>query len=276
MYASSAPAPVALRPHDPATVLAVAVVVYGLAKVVHEALGHGIACALAGGDLVAVSSSWCACEKTGVGVLGRRWIEAAGTLANLGVGLAALSALLRPWLRSGAAYLFFWLAAAVNLLVAGGYLMVDPLFGFGDWGDFLAGLEPALPWRLGLTGVGVAVSLGTFFALRPPLERLLGGEERDRRRQARLLCWWPYLAAGGVVLTGAAALNAYGPRYAFTSALATLGGTFLLLWLPVAVGPAPEPAVPPRFAVGRSPAWLLAGGAMLAFLALAFGPGIRL
>lgn len=77
------------------------------------------------------------------------------------------------------------------------------------------------------------------------------------------------------MLTSAAALNFHGPAYVVTSALATLGGTFLLLWLPVAVAPAAETA-PPPLAVPRSAGWLAAGAAMLVFLAAAFGPGIRL
>jgi hypothetical protein len=275
MHAATAPVPAAtpVRPHDPVTVLAVAILVYRFAKNLHEAVGHGIVCELVGGEWIAVSSSWCECDKTGVGPAGRRWIEAGGTLVNLAVGAAALLAVRLRGPRNGAAFAFLWLTAAVNLLVGAGYLLVDPLFGFGDWGDLLADLDASLAGRLGTSAVGAALSLGTFFALRSPLDRLLGGTGAERRRQARWLCWWPYFAAGGVVLTGAAALNAYGPAYVWTSALATLGGTFLLLWLPVAV--APGETAPPRPAIRRSAGWLAAGAAMLVFLAVAFGPGIR-
>jgi hypothetical protein len=274
MHAAAAPTALGRQPHHWPTVLAIAVVVYALAKLTHEAVGHGLACELAGGDLQAVSSSWAACEKAGMGIAGRRVIEAAGTAANLAVGLAALLLVRLRTFRSGPVYAFTWLTAAVHLLVGGGYLMVDPLFGFGDWGDFLAGLEPALAWRAGASAAGAAISLGTFFALRTPLERLLGGTQRQRAQQARLLCWLPYFAAGGVVLTGAAALNSLGAAYAFTSGLATLGGTFLLVWSPLAIERLESPA--PRYAVESSLPWLVAGGCVLAFLLAAFGPGITL
>ena len=264
----------ARQQHDVVTVFALAVLVYGLAKVTHEAVGHGVACELVGGDLLGVASSWTHCDKAGVGVAGQRIIEAGGTLANLVVGGVALALVRLRSFRSGHLFAFTWLTAGVNLLIGGGYLLVDPIFSFGDWSDFLAGLEPAFAWRAGASAMGAAISLGTFFALRGPLERMLGGSRAERSRQAMLLCWLPYLGAGGVVLTGAALLNELGLQYAITSAAATLGGTFLLVWLPLAIEG--ESATPtPQLLVRRGSGWLVAGSVALVGLFAAFGPGIR-
>ncbi len=262
------------RRHHWPTVLAIGLVVYVLAKLVHEAIGHGLACELMGFELKGFSSSWCDCEKEPLREAATRVVKGAGTLANLLVGAGALVAVVRGSFRAGVTLYFVWLTAAVNLLMGGGYLMVDPLFLFGDWGQFVDGLEPNLPLRLALAGLGVAISLGTFFLLRAPFQRLLGATEGARKRQARLLCWMPYFLVGGLAMTGAALLNSLGPIYAVTSALATLGGTFLVVWIPSAVDP-PTTLAPPGLDVRRSRPWLLAGGAAVVFLFVAFGPGIE-
>ncbi|HWV37891.1 MAG TPA: hypothetical protein VN033_05375 [Vulgatibacter sp.] len=264
------------QPHDALTILAIAVLAYVGATLAHEAIGHGLACGLAGGELVGYSSSWAECDKAGIGIAGRRFIEAAGTLVNLAVGFGALLAVRLRKVQGAQVHCFLWLTAAVHLFMGSGYLMVDPLFGFGDWTDFLEGLEPRLAWRLGTSAVGVALYLATFFALRGPLDRMLGGTERARKRQARLLCWLPYLGVGGVILTGAAALNVYGLKFTFTSALATLGGTAMLFWLPLAIDRPESEPTPPAYEIQRSLPWIGAGSVALLFLFAAFGPGIRL
>jgi hypothetical protein len=273
--------------HDVPTALAIGLVVYVLAKLAHEGIGHGLTCAAVGGSLQGFSSSWAACERAGLSDWSGRAVSAAGTVANLAFGAAFLILLRRGGMRAGATYYFVWLSAAVHLLVGGGYMMVDPIFRFGDWGRFTDGLEASGTWRSAIAVSGAAVSLGTFFALRGPLEQLLGGVSRSRRGQARLLCWLPYFAAGGMALTGAALLNSLGPQYAFTSALATLGGTFLLVWVPVSLPPLPPAraslegdqergAARARGYVPRSRGWLGAGGLALAFLVGLLGPGIWL
>jgi hypothetical protein len=74
-------------------------------------------------------------------------------------------------------------------------------------------------------------------------------------------------------MTAAALLNFLGPRYAWTSALATVGGTFLLVWIPTAIrAQAPERA---PLGTGWLWGWRAAGVAALIFLFGVFGPGIR-
>ncbi|MCC6621718.1 MAG: hypothetical protein IT385_10715 [Deltaproteobacteria bacterium] len=261
--------------HDVLTALAIAVVVYVVAKLVHEALGHGLICVLVDGELRGFSTSWCDCDKALVSEWGDRAVKGGGTLANLIVGGVFLGLSRRGRIVSGAAYYFVWLSAAVNLFVGSGYLMVDPLFRFGDWGAFVAGLPLEGVWRVALAVTGAALSLATFFALRAPLQRLLGTQARLQRRAARVLCWLPWLAVGGVIMTGAALLNVLGPAYAFTSALATLGGTFLMVWLPLAVDPRGGVAPARRREIRRSPAWLAAGAVTLVGLVALLGPGAR-
>ncbi len=257
------------RPDVP-TALAIAVCAYVLAKVIHEGLGHGLTCVALGGKLIAVSSAWCDCERDALGVGPNRAIKAMGTLANLALGGAAFAALraVRGW-----GHYALWLVAAVNLFMGAGYLMTDPLFHFGDWGAFLEGLPRPLGFVLSALGAGLTV--GFFFALRPRLAVHLGAPGPEAVARARRLTLLPWLVVGGGFMTLAALRNVHGPRFAFTSGLATVGGTFMLVWLPLsfragksALGSGAPAELP------RSNAWLAVGLAVAAATLLWFGPGI--
>jgi hypothetical protein len=260
---------------DRLTVTAIGVVAFCLANLAHEGLGHGGACLFVGGRPLALSSAWFDGDLAGVSSWGRRFVTAAGTLANLLVGLAALAALRRAPAASPHARFFLWLLAMANLFPAGGYLMVSPLAGFGDWRDFLQGLEPSLPWRLGLTLGGVALSAASLWAGVRNLEPLLGPEAADRKPRARWLCWLPYLFAGGLTFLLSAAFNPYGRVFVLTTAAAHLGGCAWLAWLPEWVHGARRdtPAAAPE--IGRHRGWLLAGACAFAFVVFVLGPGIR-
>ena len=259
---------------DLPTIIAIGVLVYVLENLIHEALGHGGVCVLVGGDPVALSSAWWDGDYAHVTAWGRRWAKAGGTLANLVLGGAVLAAW--PWLgrvRSVALRYFFWLFFTTNLLGAGGYMMVDPLGNFGDWKGFLQDLEPALPLRLMVVALGVAVSVGALLAARRRVEPFLGTTDRGRRMRA--LAWPPYFA-GGLLFTAAALFNPLGPAFVLTSALATFGGTAWLAWvLPFIVDTPPSTATPTPLGVPRWRGWWLAGGAAALFTLLVLGPSIR-
>ncbi len=265
-------APVGLRPvADRVTVLAIAALVYTLAKVAHEGLGHGGACLAVGGTLKGISSSWCDCDVSALGAWAGRAVHAAGTVANLAV--AAVALLLFPRATTGATTYFAWLMFAVNALMGGGYLLVDPIFGFGDWTAFLAGLDGGWALKLSLTGIGLGLTMFAFRRASAGLIPLTGTAPATAVAAARVLCWFPWAAAGGVLLTGAAALNVYGPRFAATSALATLGGTWMLVWVPSTFRrPRPSPVAASQ-AIDRSSGFVAGGLAATAFLLSFFGPG---
>jgi hypothetical protein len=259
---------------DLVTVVAISAIVYTLAKVTHEGLGHGLACVAAGGTLNGVSSSWCDCATEGLSAWAIRGEKAAGTIANLLVALAMIG--LQRWLpnASGATRYFLWLTFVVNALMGAGYLMVDPIFGFGDWKAFLEGLDGQLVLRVLLVALGVALTLLTFRRAARTLVPFVGTAAESSVPLARRLCWLPWGLAGGVLLTGAASLNHYGSKYAFTSALATLGGTWLLVWVPSVFGKSKVPSVGPSLVIERSSSYLAAGMAAMAFLLTLFGPGL--
>jgi hypothetical protein len=258
---------------DPLSVLAIAAIVYPASKIVHEGIGHGLTCILVGGELLGFSSSWCNCDLQGVTNEGRHAVSAMGSIANLLAGAGYLITVARFPPRSGNAYYFVWLSAAVNLLTGAGYLMADPIFRFGDWSSVIRDVEAPVYWRIGLSLTGAVLSLGTFFILRHFIEPLLAGLGPERRRRARLLCWWPYAGAGGILMTTAALFNVLAPRYAFTSSLATLGGTFLMVWIPVAVSKLGDEAISPRH-IRRQRSWLIWGSVMAILTLVILGPGI--
>jgi hypothetical protein len=138
------------------TVVALGVLAYICETVGHEAVGHGGACLLTGGEITALAPLWMHCSvQTPVMVL-------LGPVFNFMFG-AACGAAVYIWPRAGALSLFLWLSCAFNLLVACGYLAVGGAIGFGDWPYLLAKVSPAWSWRLAATALGL---IGYYVVLR--------------------------------------------------------------------------------------------------------------
>jgi hypothetical protein len=70
--------------------------------------------------------------------------------------------------------------------------------------------------------------------------------------------------------------NREGTVYAFTSALATLGGGAFLAWIPAWVKDADPPRAARTVVVEPSFAWWCAGAVAALFGALVLGPGVSL
>jgi hypothetical protein len=260
---------------DRVTLVAIAIVAYALANVLHEGLGHGGMCAAVGGRLEALSAVHAECSTEGEGRLASALVMAAGTLANLLVGAVAWL-LLRREARVTSWRYFLWLFMTVNLLHATGYWLFSGVANVGDWAQIVAGLEPRWPYRVLLAILGgggyrwaVVVGLRT---LSP-----LVGDGADRLRRARTLALIPYLS-GGVLYVAAGAFNPVSPRLVLISgAAASFGGASALAWMtdllrqpryPVARG-AP-------LAIGRSTGWIIVAAITgLVFIAI-LGPGVRL
>ncbi len=109
------------------TTAAVAITAYALCDLVHEVVGHGIAALMVPGVRL-VSLSTVALQTTGES----RIVAAAGSIANVLVGAAALGLFHRRARFSAAAY-FFWLFGSLNLLNGSGYPLYSAVLGFGDW-----------------------------------------------------------------------------------------------------------------------------------------------
>lgn len=217
--------------HDASTVAAVAVIVYSLSSLLHEAVGHGGACLAMNGVARELSSTHFECSLPDGATMPERVVAAAGTIATLfGGGLAYLLYRRAPegnvWRYS------LWLFAAVNLMQGTGYFFFSGVGNMGDWSTVIDGWRPAWVWRAGLAGVGfglyVFVTVHLFRALHPFL-----GEARPRRYlHAQRLALLPYFV-GGALETLAGGRNAGGWMLVLMSgAAASFGGTSGLAWGP--------------------------------------------
>ncbi len=266
-----------MKNHAPAfdwlTVLAIGMTVYLIKNVVHEGFGHGLACLIIGGQPVAISSAWWDGTYEGVSDWGRRGVMAAGTFANLALGLLLIP-LWRTVKGSPHLSLFLWLLIVVNLFNGAGYLMADPIGNFGDWSSFLKGLDHQVPLRIVLFGFGLGASKSTLrFGLKT-IERFVGGAETERSRRARWICWGPYLV-GGTSFTLAGLLNPLGKMFAVTSALATFGGAAFLAYLPTQLKPPPPSSREIPVSIERSLPWLVIGASALLLLFVVLAPSIQ-
>jgi hypothetical protein len=74
-------------PRDLATIIAISIIAFAIANVLHEPVGHGGACALMGGHAKVLSSVHFECGQAG------RFIAAGGTLVNFIAGILCWLAL---------------------------------------------------------------------------------------------------------------------------------------------------------------------------------------
>src|SRR5688572_15082633 len=94
---------------DIPTVIAVAVVAYAVANILHEGLGHGGTCVLTGGTLQVISAVHCECEEEAISPVARKLISASGTIVNLIAGSAALGLLRAQIVKGPVGRYFLWL-----------------------------------------------------------------------------------------------------------------------------------------------------------------------
>lgn len=261
-----------VRGLDLATIIAMSAVAYALGNVVHEGLGHGGACLLVGARPTMFNAIFFNYDEATAGDLARRVIAAAGSVANVLVGLPLLALLRSPAPLSPRWRYFLWLFGAVSLLTPFGYLLYSGVGGVGDWAKVIAGARPAVVFRLILIVAGAWL----YFVvapriLMPPLDAFLGREQAAREARARRLLLVPYFA-GSCTLVAAGLLNPLGAKVVLISAAAAgFGGTSLLAWYRPR---APLPATGAPLDVGRSVPWI--AGAILAVIVFVFvlGRGI--
>lgn len=272
---SSVSTPRSGRPLDRMTVVAIAVVAYALANLLHEGLGHGGACLAVGGRLQALSAIHAECSAEDRGPLASSLVTAAGTLANLMAGGTAWLLLRRQGTRLTSGRYFLWLFMTLNLLQATGYWLFSGVGNVGDWAKLVAGLQPHWLYRAILALLGGAGYWGAIVLGLRTLSPLVG-DGPDRLERARTLCLVPYLT-GGVLYVAAGLLNPVSPLLVLISAAAaSFGGASALGWMTDLLrGPAYPEAKGAPLAIDRSLGWIvLAAGTALVFVAI-LGRGLQ-
>ena len=254
---------------DVLTIIAISIVAYAVANLLHEGAGHGGACVLTGGHARELSSAAFDCDRD------TRLIAAAGTLVNFAAGFLCWLALramksARPHWRY-----FLWLLMTINLLQAGGYFLLSGVGNIGDWAYVIHDFAPAWLWRTARTVFGaVSYLLLVWLALRE-LRPFLG--ENDRRRGgAKYLTILPYIV-GGLLYTVARLFNPGSMLLVgISAAAASFGGTSGMAWMTQCLGTifAPKTAIQP-FTLERSRGWILAACITAAIFIGVLGRGLR-
>ncbi|MFY9528177.1 MAG: hypothetical protein WBC04_24230 [Candidatus Acidiferrales bacterium] len=268
---TSAPMPevkVAATP-DVWTIVAIAIVAYVFASIIHEGIGHGGACLLTGGHPVTLSTVHFECDGEG------RLVAAGGTIANFAAGLMF-------WLASRAASratqlrYFLWLSMTINLLQAGGYFLFSGVGNVGDWAVVIQGLQPPWLWRVGLVILAVCSYLLFVWIALLEMRPFLGHKDPERLRCAKKLTLVPYFT-GGILSCVAGMFNPVGLiLVAVSAAAASFGGTSGLAWMwQLFLGhriPRIAFEMPP---LSRSRGWMIAGGILGIFFIAILGPGLK-
>ncbi|MGH9476753.1 MAG: hypothetical protein ACRD1C_10520 [Terriglobales bacterium] len=253
---------------DAATVMALTVLAGAGAALLHEALGHGSACLLAGGHNTLITAVSESCTVV------NGWIDAAGTLVNLAAGGVCWG-----WMRrvSGAPRFryFLWLLMAFNLLDGAGYFLYSGVGGIGDWAVVIAGLQPAWAWRAGMAIGGAVLYAAVLWLLLHELIPFLPMDIGARMACARRLMLLPYLTYGGFYVV-AAVFNPISPvLIAESAAAAAFGGTSGLWWgLEFLRYPVFGRTGPKLSLERRSRGWILAGACAAVVFIAVIGPGV--
>ena len=256
---------------DTLIVASITVIAYLFTQIIHEALGHGGIALLVGAKIIQVTNTNLQYDPIGISLSAGRVIAAGGTLANVIVGISVLWVLRTTSIKSANMRFFLWLFGHINLFKGFGYLLIT-FAPIGDWHDVAEGLPSQTLWMIGLTLLGAVTSLGTFFYAARTLNEF-AGKDTDRRQRAFMLTLFPYFL-GGTVNVVATIIGLGITIYTFTGALATFGGTFLMVWLGLAVGRPRlntplEPVTP-----FRNTGWLIAGGVATVIYLFWLGSGL--
>lgn len=255
---------------DLITIIAIAVVAYALANVLHEGLGHGGACLLVGGKPIALSSLHFECDAENS--MRAKIVASAGSIVNAIAGAVAFILLRRLRGAKPESRFFLWLFMTINLLMASGYLLFSGIGKIGDWAKVCEGLPPII-WRpvMALLGAALYFLSARFAAFE--VQPLLG-DDALRMARAKRLTLGPYIT-GGLLYCGSGLFNPVGPiLIAISAAAASLGGTSGLLWLTELIRERPGIAQP--IAWRRSMAWIITAAIVALVFVGVLGPGLKL
>ena len=255
---------------DLATIIAISVMAFAIANLLHEGGGHGGACVLTGGHPRVISSVHFECDQDS------RFIAAGGTLVNFMAGFLCWIALRTVNLTRQHLRYFLWLLMTVNLLQAGGYFLFSGLGNIGDWAYVIHDLVPAWLWRTGLTVVGVVSYLLLVWLALLELRPFLG-EHDWRRGGANDLTIVPYVT-GGILYTVAGLFNPVGMILVGVSAgAASFGGTSGMAWMTQYLGSKFAPKITSQpLTLQRSRGWIIAAFITATIFVGVLGRGVRL
>ena len=264
---------------DYLTLIALSMLAYTLAVLLHEHLGHALACVILGGHPSELGAYYVVCQYGRMPDLSIRLVALAGPFISLVTG--ALALLVFDRLPKGSAHLRYWvwLFGTISLMTAAGYLLFSGVSGLGDFGTSRDGAlylaRPEWLWRLALTVLGAAGYILVIVISLRKMDRLVGGAGRARVAHAQKLALSSYLT-GALMAVLVGLLNPQGIFIVLASAAAsTLGGTSGLVWM-MQMLDRKKPAALPPLQLERSWLWVGLGVVVAVLYALILGPTIHL
>ena len=247
------------------TLCACAFAAYALADIAHETIGHGGMCALLGGKIIYVSTTFEDCSL-------RSWIvDGAGPSAGV---VAAL--LFWLWLRvlppgSQTARAFLCLGFGFAAFWNFGYLIKSGLTDQGDWAFVIAGLKPPFLWHAAIAIMGIVSYWISIRLLAALLAQHLASPDPSAQRPLAFTLT-AYFAAAALA-TVAAIFDPRGPGTILNDALPSSLGA---IGVPLAGWFLQRDNPHLRLTASASSVWIVAGSAVAAAFIALMGPGLRL
>ena len=237
-----------------------AVVASATATLLHEGVGHGVVAWLRGDVPTELTSNHLSSLRAD------HWVEAGGTLVNLGAGAIALIGSWRAGNRSNLRY-FLWLLGALNLLPGAGYFLYSGVLGVGDWNAVIRDLPNQIALRAALAAFGAILYVLVVRQLARAIQPFC-----STRQEYNTVGRIPYYAAC-LFSCAAGALDPLGIELFFLSTVAAaFGGSSGLLWADRFLR---GEASPLSLSVQRQPAWWVAATALGAGYVVILGRDVK-
>lgn len=261
------------------TLIAISITAWALVNILHEIVGHAGVSLLMGVPVKGVSTTTIFMEMdwdqfvAERGLNPVRLIVTGGTLVNILTGALALLALGWKRITNVTMRYALWLFAAFSMVIVAGNMVTSHLLGFGDWIEFLSGLEARNFWQIGVTLVGLAIlAAGYLLSLRLRLPRA----KEDRR--ALLAMTAIPVATMMVVQTLSVVASPFAALPPETNHLLASVFAYIhfIVWV-VVVNLLPGQSTDPAtevIQIQRSNGWLVLGMAVFVFFVLVLGPGM--
>jgi hypothetical protein len=274
---------------DRPTLIAIAILAFILADIVHEVIGHGLAYIAVGGRSFVMTTTLLIGQGPHVDASGRLFVgvdhgELYGNIVSLGGPLGGLVcaglcwlALRSPRLSGARLRLFLWLGMAFNLFWEFGYLISSGATNTGDWIEPFRGIPPPWLWRCVLIVSGILLYRLSMIVLAREVARFIDVDEAGSRRRLRNLVWISYCAAGVIACAatvfdprGADQVYKSGAPSSFVAALGLLAMPGLLRRIPRR-----SETPPGGITITRSLGWILVAALASGIYVGVLGPGLR-
>jgi hypothetical protein len=263
---------------DYLTVIALSTLAYTIAVLLHEHLGHALACVSLGGHPSELGAYYVNCQYANMPDLSIRLVALAGPIVSLITGVIGLLVLDR--IPQGFSHLryWIWLFGTISLMTATGYLLFSGITGLGDFGTSRDGTlyltQPEWLWRLASVVIGGAgYALVIYFSLRK-MDKLIGGGGTERVARGQTLALTSYLT-GAMMAVLIGLLNPQGIVIVLISAVAsTLGGTSGLVWMMQMLDRKKASSNSPLL-LARNWFWICTGFIVTMLYAIIFGPTLH-